>query len=225
MHSCTYWREKMHFLPFCWQSRCGAFDVRIYAYVHVHVYMLHPNVFWVSFSPNLKSQSRGSVFDETWQKRPRERDQRLRFENEEMTLQTQQAVLSMYTKLCSVAMSVLHTCIYLSICIHMNMCIYSYVYIGAKRRHFFHFAGPWDSYAFNLQIVYTCIQSTDYKHNRLNSQRNRSNVFFGASMYIYVYAYTNNMYVHMMLSICTEFCNVSAIYVHIFMYIYIHIYM
>jgi len=41
----------------------------------------------VAFNLILQSHSRGSFFDGTWQKRPRERDWRLRFEYEEMTLQ------------------------------------------------------------------------------------------------------------------------------------------
>jgi len=38
-------------------------------------------VFGMSCYRNLKSQSRGSLFSETGRRRPRERDQRLRFEN------------------------------------------------------------------------------------------------------------------------------------------------
>jgi len=43
----------------------------------------------VSFNLNLQSQSHGSLFNGTWQKRPRELDELLRFETEEMTFQVQ----------------------------------------------------------------------------------------------------------------------------------------
>jgi len=46
----------------------------------------------VSFNLNLQSQCHWSLFNRTWQKRPTERDHRLRFEIEEMTLRIQQAV-------------------------------------------------------------------------------------------------------------------------------------
>ena len=45
--------------------------------------------FGVSSILNLQSESHGSLLTGTWQKRPRERDQRLRFETEEMTLHSQ----------------------------------------------------------------------------------------------------------------------------------------
>ena len=45
-----------------------------------------PIAFGVSFNLNLQSNSHGSLFNGTWQKRPRERDPRLGFENEETTL-------------------------------------------------------------------------------------------------------------------------------------------
>ena len=51
--------------------------------------LVQPIAIGMSFHLNLQSQSRGSLFNETWQKRPRERDERLRFENEDMTLQMQ----------------------------------------------------------------------------------------------------------------------------------------
>jgi len=51
--------------------------------------MLQPVAFAVSFNVNLQSQSPWSLFNGTWQKKPRELDHRLRFENEEMTLQMQ----------------------------------------------------------------------------------------------------------------------------------------
>jgi len=56
---------------------------------HSHV---QPIAFGVSFNFNLQSQSHWSLFNQTWQKRPRELDCRFRFENEEMTLQLQYAV-------------------------------------------------------------------------------------------------------------------------------------
>jgi len=48
----------------------------------------------VSFNFNPLCRSHGSLFNGTWQKRPGERDHRLRFETEEMTLQTPKAVAS-----------------------------------------------------------------------------------------------------------------------------------
>ena len=50
---------------------------------------LQPIAFGVLFHLNLQSQSPRSLFNGTWQKRPRGLDHRLRFENEEMTLQMQ----------------------------------------------------------------------------------------------------------------------------------------
>ena len=45
--------------------------------------------FEVSFNLNLLSQSRWSLFDGTWQKRPRELDYRMSFGKEEITLKMQ----------------------------------------------------------------------------------------------------------------------------------------
>ena len=56
-----------------------AFRVSLYSLLHLECHS-------ISIS-NLQSQSRGSFFDKTWQERPRERDQRLRFENVDVTLQ------------------------------------------------------------------------------------------------------------------------------------------
>ena len=53
------------------------------------VHLVQPIAFGMSFHLNLQSQFRGSLFDETWQKRPTERDPLLRFENEDMTVQMQ----------------------------------------------------------------------------------------------------------------------------------------
>jgi len=50
---------------------------------------VQPIAFGVSFNHNLCCQSPWSLFNGTWQKRPRELDRRLRFENEEMTLHMQ----------------------------------------------------------------------------------------------------------------------------------------
>ena len=50
---------------------------------------IQPIAFGVSFNLNLQSQSHWSLFNGTWQKRPRELENRLRFEKEEMTLQMQ----------------------------------------------------------------------------------------------------------------------------------------
>ena len=44
----------------------------------------------MSLNLNFQSQSHWSLFNGTWQKRPRELDHRLRFEIEDMTLQMQQ---------------------------------------------------------------------------------------------------------------------------------------
>ena len=51
--------------------------------------MLKPIACGVSPQLNLQSQSHWSLFNGTWQKRPRELDHRLRDEIEEMTLQMQ----------------------------------------------------------------------------------------------------------------------------------------
>jgi len=56
-------------------------------------HMLQPIASAVSFGLNLQSESQWSLFSRAWQKRPRERDQRLRFQTEEMSLQMQWAVL------------------------------------------------------------------------------------------------------------------------------------
>jgi len=58
-----------------------------------------PVAFGVSLNLNLQSQSPWSLFNRTWKKRHEELDHRLRFENEETTLQMQQAVLDLYTNL------------------------------------------------------------------------------------------------------------------------------
>jgi len=50
---------------------------------------VQPVVFGVSLHLNLKSQSPWSLFNRTWQKRPRKLHRRLRFENEKKTLQMQ----------------------------------------------------------------------------------------------------------------------------------------
>ena len=55
--------------------------------------MLQPIASTVSFGLNLQSESHWSLFSRARQKRPRERDQRLRFQTEEMSLQMQWAVL------------------------------------------------------------------------------------------------------------------------------------
>jgi len=53
---------------------------------------IQPMAFVASFNLSLQSQSHWSLFDGTWQKRPRKLENRLRFEIEEMTLQMQLAV-------------------------------------------------------------------------------------------------------------------------------------
>ena len=52
--------------------------------------LVQPIAFRATFYLNLQSQSPWSLFNGTWQKRlARELEHRLRFENEEMTLQMQ----------------------------------------------------------------------------------------------------------------------------------------
>jgi len=58
--------------------------LKVFLKMHVQ-----PIAFGVSFKPNVQSQSPWSLFNGTWQKRPRELDYRSKFENEEMTLQMQ----------------------------------------------------------------------------------------------------------------------------------------
>jgi len=50
---------------------------------------VHPIAIGVSFNLNLHSQSHWSLFNGTWQQRPKQLNNRLRFEKEEMTLQKQ----------------------------------------------------------------------------------------------------------------------------------------
>jgi len=54
---------------------------------------VQPIAFGMSFNLHLQSQYHWSIFNGTWQKRPRELEHRLRFKIEEMTFQMQQAVL------------------------------------------------------------------------------------------------------------------------------------
>jgi len=65
------------------------------------VLVLQPYAFGVSFNLNfqLVSQSCWSLFNETWRNRPGERDERLRFENEEMTFRMQWAAAYNLTEL------------------------------------------------------------------------------------------------------------------------------
>ena len=61
-----------------------------FVYAHIHMYVhVQPIAFGVIFSFNLQSYSPWSLFNGTWQKRPRELDHRLRFEIEEMSFQMQ----------------------------------------------------------------------------------------------------------------------------------------
>jgi len=65
-------------------------QITMWIYHQIHQsHLIQPIAFGVSFNHNLWSQSPWSLFDGTWQKRPRELHRRLRFENEEMTLQMQ----------------------------------------------------------------------------------------------------------------------------------------
>jgi len=50
---------------------------------------VQPIAIGVSFILSLQSQCHGSLFDGTWQKRPRELDDRVRLEKKELTLQMQ----------------------------------------------------------------------------------------------------------------------------------------
>jgi len=69
----------------------------LFFYTYIFIYntcvYIQPIAFGVSINPSLQSQSHWSLFNRTWQKRPRELDDRLRFKTEETTLQMQQAVL------------------------------------------------------------------------------------------------------------------------------------
>jgi hypothetical protein len=56
-----------------------AFSVSLYSLLYLECH-------WISIS-NLQSQSRGSFFNDTWQERPTERDQRFGSENVDMKLQ------------------------------------------------------------------------------------------------------------------------------------------
>jgi len=58
--------------------------------------ILQPTAFAMSFNINLHFHSHWSLFNGTWQKRPREQDPRLRFEKEETALQIQEAVLCVW---------------------------------------------------------------------------------------------------------------------------------
>ena len=54
-----------------------------------HVLQVQPIAFEVSFNLDLQSESPWSLYNATWQKRPRELEFRLRFEIEEIALQMQ----------------------------------------------------------------------------------------------------------------------------------------
>jgi len=59
----------------------------IHINVCIHLLFVQPISFGVSFDLNLQSQSHWSLSNTTWQKRPRELDHRLRFQNEKRTPQ------------------------------------------------------------------------------------------------------------------------------------------
>jgi len=84
--------------------------------------ILQPIAFWVSFNRILQSQSLWSLFNGTSLKRPRKLDHRLRFQNDEMTLQMQYAV---YIHM--IRWSYDH-CIY-----HIHMLYISYTYVIAHK--------------------------------------------------------------------------------------------
>jgi len=66
--------------------------IDVYIYSLLRQMCIQPTAFGVSLHLNLQSQSPWSLFNETWQKRPREREHRWRFEIEEITAQMQWAV-------------------------------------------------------------------------------------------------------------------------------------
>ena len=66
----------------CWQQNVKDMCVCIHVYIQ-------PISFEVLSYLSLQSQSPWSLCNGTWWKRPRELDDRLRFENEKMTLQMQ----------------------------------------------------------------------------------------------------------------------------------------
>jgi len=70
----------------CLDARCVSMFIVLFCWYWGKV---QPIAFVVSFNLNLQSQSPWSLFDGTWQKRPRELNYRLRFEIEEMKLQMQ----------------------------------------------------------------------------------------------------------------------------------------
>jgi len=83
-------------------------------------YCLQPIAFGVSFNHNLWSQSPWSLFNGTWQKRPRGLDRRLRLENEEMTLQNAIGCIIVYfNPLCDMIWFT-HTCI---LCDKTHSCV------------------------------------------------------------------------------------------------------
>ena len=59
-----------------------------------------PIVFGVPFNLTLQTQSHSSLFNGTWQKRPREQDSRLRFENGERRLWMQLALQRLVRRSC-----------------------------------------------------------------------------------------------------------------------------
>jgi len=73
----------------CVWCNCREKEIQQESLIYMTYSLLHLEC---QFHLNLQSQSPWSLFNGTWQKRPRELDDRLRIEIEEMTLQMQQGV-------------------------------------------------------------------------------------------------------------------------------------
>jgi len=111
-------------------------SIYIYIFIYNTCVYIQPIAFGVSVNLNLQSRSHWSLFNRTWQKRPRELDDRLRFEIEEMTLQMQQAVPLVWSLFpwciwCATYLQPL-LAVYIYIHIHIYVYIYTYIYIVLK---------------------------------------------------------------------------------------------
>jgi len=71
----------------------------LHVLTNIYIQVLQPVAFGVSLNLNLQSQSPWSLFNRTRKKRPGELDHRLRFENEEMTLQMKYHINTSVTRL------------------------------------------------------------------------------------------------------------------------------
>ena len=83
-------------------------------YISAQSYYIELIAFWVSINTNLHFQACGSLSNDIWQKSPRERGQRARFESEEMTLHMQHAVY-IYIRLIPIYIKITRI---IRICIH-----------------------------------------------------------------------------------------------------------